>query len=453
MHTGMPICKQNPLVNDQRRLLGSSSSTSIDDDDESGEIQRVAKTTATIDSLSALASIVALLVLLMDSKALVFMFTTWTQFLPSTRNQEVIATMSGFKHTMQESCDIKLLDITQFAVVNPTDSRDIYNGMPLSYKPAGIYPSLLLLWVLAYSAAFQAYRASCAYIYPTQSQYAAYTKVALVCLHLYIWLRVLHVDMIHITQTNKFLFLALLSSSTALGWWQSTRYYRPNGPDFARWVEYALTSPLQLVIVAGSVWIGDRTTLYSLAVAQANMIMNGYIIELFIQRMYKFNSKHPHNNDERERTRVEKNGRCRRNALFVLLFAWVSFVGIWYCIIANYRRLDASTGQCDKCGTTSAAECTMSFCELKGGICRGLNEIPAAVPYIVGTQGVLFALFGVVQSSQLWAARNVKDHQEMRMAWHTVTLWYSILSVVAKCSLEIGFLVMLRQMPKTVGIA
>ena len=95
----------------------------------------------------------------------------------------------------------------------------------------------------------------------------------------------------------------------------------------------------------------------------------------------------------------------------------------------------------------------MSFCELKGGICRGLNEIPAAVPYIVGTQGVLFALFGVVQSSQLWAARNVKDHQEMRMAWHTVTLWYSILSVVAKCSLEIGFLVILRQMPKSVSIA
>ena len=208
MHTGMPICKQNPLVNDQRRLLGSSSSTSIDDDDESGEIQRVAKTTATIDSLSALASIVALLVLLMDSKALVFMFATWTQFLPSTRNQEVIATMSGFKHTMQESCDIKLLDITQFAVVNPTDSLDTYSGMPLSYKPAGIYPSLLLLWVLAYSAAFQAYRASCAYFYPHR-QYDAYAKVVLVCLHLFIWLRVLHVDMIHITLTSKFLFLSL----------------------------------------------------------------------------------------------------------------------------------------------------------------------------------------------------------------------------------------------------
>lgn len=437
----------------EQRLVppDARSSTSTDDEDETLEIQKVVDTTARIDAFSALASIISVLVLLTDRKALVFMYATWSQFLPSTRNPTVAATMSNFKKSMQDSCDIKTLNITQFTVHNPhPDKTDTYSAMPLSNEPAGIYPSLLLLWVLAYSAAFQAYRASCAQHSSASStrHYAGYATAVLLCLHVFMWVRVLQVDMIHITKANKILFLALLSSSTAVGWWLSTRVYQPNGPDFARWVEYALTSPLQIVIVAGSVWIRDRNTLYALAVAQANMIMNGYILEQFIQRMYKFNRKSLHSD-----RKVDRNARCRWHAMFVLLFAWVAFVGIWYCIIAHYRRLDANTGQCDQCRSLSAAACTVDYCEVKGGICQGLNEIPAIVPYIVGTQCVLFALFGVVQSAQLWASHNVTSRESTSMAWHSVTLWYSILSVVAKCSLEIGFLIMLRQMPKTTAIA
>ena len=134
----------------------------------------------------------------------------------------------------------------------------------------------------------------------------------------------------------------------------------------------------------------------------------------------------------------------------MLTFAWVAFVGIWFTIISQFNRQMSMAGKCDQCETRTACTCTEEdYCELVGSACQGRNEIPDVVPYVIGTQCLFFALFVVVQSWQLMQARGVLTSEQAHMAWHTSTLWYSIPSVVAKCTLEIGLLIMLRQMPTT----
>ena len=209
--------------------------------------------------------------------------------------------------------------------------------------------------------------------------------------------------------------------------------------------------------MAGSVWLRDRSTLYALGVVQANMIMNGYILEGLLEKMYRFNIWSVYRKDNpascpgfcKETAKTKHNER-RNQALFVLTFAWVAFVGIWFTIISQFNRQMSVAGKCDQCEVQPAGTCTsFDYCELVGSTCQGRNEIPDVVPYIIGTQCLFFALFGVVQSWQLMQARSVLTSEQAQMAWHTSTLWYSILSVVAKCTLEIGFLIMLRQMPTT----
>lgn len=60
-------------------------------------------------------------------------------------------------------------------------------------------------------------------------------------------------------------------------------HYRPTGPDFGRWVEYLLTSPLQIFIIAISVLVRDTFLLVTLTFLQASLILLGYLLELCIQ--------------------------------------------------------------------------------------------------------------------------------------------------------------------------
>lgn len=452
----MPITVMHASTYETLHNTDDTNFNSSDESEDSPDVISLRNTTRHIDGASALTSLVALVVLLADKKALIFVYATWNQFLPTTRDPTVASSMRTMKSSLESSCDIKLLNVTQFYVHNPDPVRtDTYLGMPMAFETMSIYPSLLLLWVLSYSAAFQAYRATRA-CRKSSSQHSSFglAEAVLVCTHLYMWVRIMHVDMPQITQINKALFLSLLSSSIAVGWWLASQHaahqagprYRPDGPDFARWVEYALTSPLQIIIVAGSVWIRDRNTLYALGLAQANMIMNGYIIEVVLKGMYKFNIRPVKPTDGKK----DASDRKRRwQALFVLAFAWVAFAGIWYAIISQFQRQTSIAGKCDLCKTRSSAACTMDYCERAGSTCQGRNEIPDIVPYIVGSQCFLFALFGVVQSVQLLCSHNIQTRVQAQVAWYKATMWYSILSVVAKCTLEIGFLIMLRQMPKS----
>ena len=100
--------------------------------------------------------------------------------------------------------------------------------------------------------------------------------------------------------------------------------------------------------------------------------------------------------------------------------------------------------KCETCPLKSE----QGVCEARQGLCQGQNEIPDAVLLILSTQCLLFGLFGVVQTVQLLLSGNVHGEQGAGEAWYTVALAYAVLSVTAKTTLEIGFLVMLTQMPQ-----
>jgi len=106
--------------------------------------------------------------------------------------------------------------------------------------------------------------------------------------------------------------------------------------------------------------------------------------------------------------------------------------------------------ECNACPTTAPND----VCKIdKDGKCAGRSEIPPAVLFIVGSQCLAFASFGVVITMQFVISFAIHDKKDdppnSEAAWYAVAMVYAVLSVTAKITLEIGFLVMLSQMPET----
>ena len=62
--------------------------------------------------------------------------------------------------------------------------------------------------------------------------------------------------------------------------------YEPTGPDFFRWIEYFITSPLILLLVALVSGIRDVYVLTLIVAAQATMVILGYLLELLISQAW-----------------------------------------------------------------------------------------------------------------------------------------------------------------------
>ena len=433
---------------------------------EDEEVTKLEQQTAYIDELSAVVSLVALVVLLADKSAMLFVFHTWNMFLPTSREDGVVGHMKDFKTEMEGSCTVNKLEITMLAVEHVDQPNKTWVAMPMGFETTAIYPSFMLLWVLACSAGFQTYRASSVFrkwreecmrsnpsphhsptygVRDMRGNVVGYSAVLRTVVHLYMWYRVLDLKTVHIHNASKIVFLLMLQLVTSGPLWFFHRY-TPNSPDFGRWVEYVITSPLQIVIVVCSVWSRDRAVLYGLAMAQANMMLIGYIIECCLKKLYKYNAAlETPNTSSQSVPRKARNTQYR--LLFALVLAWTSFGVIWGVIIQQFNRQNANAGKCDDCGSLSVATCPSDRCEVKDAACQGKNEIPPAVVFIVASQCLLFASFGLVQTWQILFAQHVSTRVEAHVTWRKVTLYYSILSVVAKCTLEIGFIIMLQQMP------
>lgn len=443
---------------------------------------------AIVNELSAWVSIAALAVLLLDDKAMLFEFQTWQHFLPTARNPATVQSMQAFQGEIEGACDIPKLEIANFAVLAERDGvTNTYYAMPLAFEMMSFYPSFLLICVLAWSAGFQSYRSTSI----NRAQLSAMGRPSArlehlsisvwlaVGAHLLLWVRLFSLKTPAVADGTKIVFL-LTTTLVAFAPILTGIRYRGNGPDFGRWVEYAITSPLQIVIIACSVWTRDRGSLYALFAAQANLMICGAMIETGLQKMYKCQAKiarlqgamhgmdasstvaNASESDDDEDARAltlaqhvvaRQNKRLRAvyMTLGVLGIAWASFVLIWYVVITQFQRQNTNAGACDACAAFRADDCPtkkpLDTCELSGGVCRGRNDIPPAVVWIVATQCVFFGLFGVVQSLQLYLSQQVVSVEKARLAWHSASYYYAILSVTAKSALEIGFLVMLSQMP------
>jgi len=391
----------------------------------------------------------------------------------------------------------------------------------MTYQSQNVPAGLLLIWVLAVSSAFQTYRAKHMWYIEKQSP-AIFLKLMIlgvhVVVHVIIAARIGELKIEHLDGGEKAAFIIALMV-TCVGILVFPHKYNNSGPDFGRWLEYMLTAPIQIVIIAMSVWLRDRSTLFALGAAQACMLLCGVVIEGNLQRIYE-NNEHgeiethnqallaARNEDDDEKNEINRQEhvtkkRANHEAIATLVIAWVTFALIWYVIITQFNRQTEAAGQCDQgaslppvCpkyisnptfitetthnpyyitvnGITTKVENTTTvtrevpaapappckacpvtapnnMCQIIDSKCAGRSVIPPAVFFIVYIQCLIFGLFGVILTFQLIGASHVKGPDDERRAWYSVSKIYAVLSVTAKTSLEVGFLVMLSQMPESV---
>ena len=207
---------------------------------EDAQVTKLEKQTAYIDELSAVVSLVALVVLLADKSAMLFVFHTWNMFLPTSRNDGVVEHMKDFKTEMEGSCTVDKLEITMLAVEHVDRPNKTWVAMPMGFETTAIYPSFMLLWVLACSAGFQTYRASSVFrkwreeclrsnpsphhsptygVRDMRGNVVGYSAVLRTVVHLYMWYRVLDLKTVHIHNASKIVFLLMLQLVTSGPLW------------------------------------------------------------------------------------------------------------------------------------------------------------------------------------------------------------------------------------------
>ena len=200
--------------------------------------------------------------------------------------------------------------------------------------------------------------------------------------------------------------------------------YRPYaGPEFWRWVEYAMTAPLQIVIVASTFSISDRAQLLSLGALQGALCLLGFPIELQLRKVAKHRLKIARGKDSSRR-------RGHEVKLVVLLWsAWALHGIIWFVLLERFQRQKDNLVDC------------------KYG-----KKMPGAVNFIVYAECFLFTLFGVVPTAQmisiLITVHSVDDARRSDTPhWSRVASAYTMLSVAAKSVLGYGFIILLDQIP------
>lgn len=268
--------------------------------------------------------------------------------------------------------------------------------------------------------------------------------------------------------------------------------YAPTGPDLARWLEYASTSPFQVFLVATTVGCRDVTLIGGLMTLQSALVSYGYVIELMMDETYKkyieertqnhgsstdqddaqtplvkkenmpssdakmisvlkIPIKTPDNsgnviaynqgmpmNDSLVKRAVKKYVKVlsffQMRFLIVLSQAWLWHVVIWSILLQQFTNQTDMYTRCDR------------------------GKTPPFVYAIVYGQCGFFSLFGFVQTFQYlnmlhkWYTyadtqetktqeTNTKLDDESRKRWWLgYTKAYSILSVTSKLFLDITFL-------------
>lgn len=475
----MPTIRVTPEISDSEQaplVPDSTANSDTSDDDEDGHWEYK------LNLFSASASLLSLIILLMIDRAMLFKFQTWAPFTTSVRSATSVGLVRNFTSHYEEVCEITNLSIAKFDVNVSNDGKiSSYLVMPLAYEVQQVPASLLLIWVLAVSAAYQTYRGRFLPFLRNEDLVNRFWSMVLIIglhavVHATIIGRVVRLELMEKVNIGIFV-ISLLVLCLLIIIHPFAEDYQNTTPDVGRWFEYTLTAPLQVLLVALSVWSRDRSTLYALFAAQASMMLCGVVMEECIEEIYE------KNNEEDPDAPSDKRKRVVRTARGTLVIAWVTFALIWYVLISQFLRQGHIDGKCDDCGsyrtdcptetfqdifnrsnfTNSSGNSTViptcqscpitapdDMCKIADGKCVGRSNIPPAVSYIVFAQCFLFASFGIVQTIQYVFSSMVETPAERQNAWYAVSIAYAVLSVVAKTTLEIAFLAMLAQMPESV---
>jgi hypothetical protein len=257
--------------------------------------------------------------------------------------------------------------------------------------------------------------------------------------------------------------------------------YNPTGPDVGRWIEYALTSPWQVVIVAVNVGIDDFRFLAILWNLQCVMMLQGFLIELCIDKIWEAEIEYfallcnakpaapntPIKNGnssiapstasrsdkyhvqamaapEDMQSRQDRITFLYRVSISVSLGVWIAHVTLWLVLILEFMNTTSSFEDCFQTGP------------------------PPFVQYLLILQCLLFTTFGLTQGWQFYHIRRLisatyESHftgssgsaenkrflqdqalasmqQDREQSWLDVTLMYSVLSITAKTVLDVIFI-------------
>jgi len=201
------------------------------------------------------------------------------------------------------------------------------------------------------------------------------------------------------------------------------QYDPSSGPDFWRWVEYALTSPLQIILIAGSFYMREIVLIATMAGLQGALVLLGYVIELEIEALclekiaaWQAGAYRPQG-----KTTVKMFvGQCK--LFFLLSAAYACHAIIWTVLIVKFQMQAQAIDDCQNPST-----------------------MPPEVAIVIGLQCALFSLFGLVltmQTVQIVRAPMLNP-QQVQYIWKSVSWYYSLLSISAKLILEWGFIALL----------
>lgn len=194
--------------------------------------------------------------------------------------------------------------------------------------------------------------------------------------------------------------------------------------EFSRWLEYALTSPLQLWLVLASFFVGDFATLLYAALGQAGLVLLGGLVEHYIGRAAKKSLKHRTGTAAALRA-GRKADALRHCALVLLVLTWLVHALLWLPVLQSFYRLDTHFTDC---GADRQAQ-------------QQWNNVRSIIYFILYSQLLTFSLFGVRLT--LTALQAPLDRAALFAGRVRDARWYALLSVAAKTALDAGFVVLL----------
>lgn len=182
-----------------------------------------------------------------------------------------------------------------------------------------------------------------------------------------------------------------------------------HGAAFLRWVEYACTSPLQLVFFA---LLMQNTTVDEailLCNSQLLLCLLGYAVEAELQAAFGHCPAHKPGEHWHA---AEANMRQFR-AWFLHLCAWYVHGSLWVIILGEFWDFNKNTKEC----------------------IEKIDGAPSYVSAIIISQAFFFASFGCVQLAQLFALalkRETRAAEAVDMIFWQAEAAYGVLNVVSK---------------------
>ena len=187
-----------------------------------------------------------------------------------------------------------------------------------------------------------------------------------------------------------------------------------SGPDAWRWLEYAVTSPLQIIIIASALFQRDLHFLLIIANLQCALVVLGYLLDIICDIKC-----------QQSDAKMQMYLHDTDTFAYAVIKVWLIFiatcvfhVSIWWVVINKFLEAPPTF-------TT----------------CTHDNGAPPWLEFIVYGQCACFSLFGVVMLIHVLfvCLADLRTPTDVEHSWRVVTWLYSMISVVAKLLLEYGF--------------